>query len=194
MWASVMQSTALERGRIMNRRALFAIAIATVAIATAWAAPISSARTTDDELRVQLVLPVSFGPFPGCADGVSYAIRGDDLAGTGTTCLLTFVDFSPCNEGNGFCRDLATHSVLNLGQRGTIEFDANQHEVVTAFDPVTFAFSVDITWKGSVTGGTRKFRRLAGAPVSGGGSTSFDANGTQTGDLAFVIGEAPEKD
>jgi hypothetical protein len=178
----------------MNRRALFAIALLTAALTATWAAPMSPARTTEHGLRVQLVLPVSFGPFPGCADGASYAIRGDDLAGTGTTCLLTFPDFSPCAEGTGFCRDLATHSVLNLGRRGTIQFDANQHEVVTAFDPATFAFSVDITWNGSVTVGTGKFRRLAGALVTGGGSTAFAADGTQTGKLAFVIGERPEKD
>jgi hypothetical protein len=126
-----------------------------------------------------------FGPFQGCTDGASYGIVADKRTGSGTTCLLTAPDFSPCSEGIGFCRDLATHTVLSLGQKGTVELDANQHEAVTSFDP----FSVETTWTGTVTAGTRSFHRFVGADVGGGGLTSFDANGTQTGQLEFVIGE-----
>ena len=174
----------------MNKR-LRRMALAALA-AAALVAPAAQARPNDDGLRVQLVLPVEFGSFDGCADGASYRIAADERRGTGTTCLLTFPDFSPCGEGTGFCRDLATHTELKRARKGTIRFDANQHEAVTAFDPATFAFSVDITWSGSVTSATGKFRKLVGAHVSGGGSTSFDANGTQTGNLAFVIGEPDE--
>src|SRR5262245_41621885 len=178
----------------MRKMVVFAIAAVAAALVVPIAAQGSPARSADHELRVQLQLPVEFGSFDGCADGALYGITADTFTGTGTTCSFAAPDFSPCNEGIGFCRDFATQTVLNLNPRGTIEFDANQHEVVTAFDPATFAFSVDITWTGTVTEGTRKYHKLVGAHVSGGGSTSFDANGTQTGDLAFVIGEEEESD
>jgi hypothetical protein len=168
---------------------MFAIALAAAALVLPIATQ-AKALHPGKQLRVQLVLPVEFGSFAGCADGASYGITANAYSGTGTTCLLTEAEFSPCGGRDTFCRDLATHSVLNLNPLGTIEFDANQHEVVTAFDPVTGAFSVDISWTGSVTAATRSFHNLVGAPVSGGGSTSFDATGTQTGDLAFVVGYA----
>jgi hypothetical protein len=171
---------------------VFAIGLLALAL-LAPAAQAAPARSAAQGVRAQLVLPVEFGPFAGCADGASYGIVVDQRTGTGTTCLLTAPDFSPCNEGNGFCRDLATHTVLSLGHKGTVEFDANQHEVVTAFDPTTLAFSVQITWTGTVTAGTRSFHKFVGAAVSGGGLTSFDANGTQTGQLEFVIGEPRDK-
>jgi hypothetical protein len=173
----------------MKRLPILAIALAATALVLPIAAQAKPLQR-GQQLRVQLVLPVQFGSFAGCADGASYGITANTFRGTGTTCLLTAPDFSPCGGRDTFCRDLATHTVLNLNPLGTIEFDANQHEVVTAFDPLTGAFSVDITWSGSVTAATGTFHNLVGAPVSGGGPTSFDAAGTQTGNLAFVIGGA----
>jgi len=153
------------------------------------AAQATPERSAGHGLRAQLVLPVVFGPFQGCTDGASYGIVADKRTGSGTTCLLTAPDFSPCSEGIGLCRDLATHTVLSLGQKGTVELDANQHEAITAFDP----FSVEITWTGTVTAGTRSFHKFIGADVGGGGLTSFAASGTQTGQLEFVIGEPRDK-
>jgi hypothetical protein len=173
---------------MMKRLPMFAIALAAAALVLPIATQ-AKALQRSQQLRVQLVLPVEFGPFAGCADGASYGITANGFRGTGTTCLLSGTDFLPCGGRDTFCRDLATHTVLNLSPLGTIEFDANQHEVITAFDPVTGAFSVQITWSGRVTAATRTFQKLVGAPVSGGGPTSFDATGAQTGNLAFVIGE-----
>ena len=176
----------------MRRMPIFAIALVAAALLAPIAAQAGPASSGDDDgLRVQVVVPVAFGPFPGCADGVSFDTITGKHRGTGTACLLTDPEFSFCVEENAFCRDLETHWVLNLNG-GSIEGDVNQHEVVTFFNPDPFAFSVDITWSGTVTGGTGKYHKLVGAQVSGGGPTSFDANGTQTGDLVLVIGEAPD--
>jgi hypothetical protein len=175
----------------MPQKTILVTALLAAALAAPIAAQAAPTSSGHNGLRVQLVLPVAFGPFPGCADGASYQVVSGKGTGTGTTCLLTDPDFTPCHQGNGFCRDLSTQTVLSLAQ-GTIGFDANQNEVVLAFDPQTFAFTVHITWSGSVTAGTHKFRNLVGATVSGGGTTSFDANGAQTGDLSFLIGEADD--
>jgi len=170
---------------------LFAVVLIASAISAAAALP-SSVRAADDGLRVGLVLPVQFGTFPGCPTGAAlYQVVSRHSSGSGTTCLLSDPDFTPCAEGLGLCRDLPTQTVLDLRQ-GEIEFDANQHEVITGFDPGTGTVTFQITWTGTVTAGTHKYGKLAGADVSGGGSTSFDANGTQTGDLSFVIGEADD--
>ena len=176
----------------MPQKRILTIALLVAALAAPSAAQAATTSSGHDGLRVQLVLPVAFGPFPGCTDGASYDIVSDKGTGTGTTCLLTDPDFTPCHQGNGFCRDLSTQTVLSFPQ-GTIAFDANQNEVVLAFDPQTFAFTVHITWTGSVTAATHKFRNLVGATVSGGGTTSFDANGVQTGNLSFLIGEADDE-
>jgi hypothetical protein len=174
---------------------IFVLAIAAVAAALVVpTAQSSRAGSAEDGLLVQLQLPVEFGSFDGCPEGVMYGLTADKFAGTGTTCVLKDVDFSPCNEGLGFCHDLPTHSILNLNPRGTIEFDANQHEVITHYDPATGAITFQITWTGTVSNATRKYHKLVGEPVSGGGSTSFDAAGDQTGDLAFLIGEADDSD
>jgi hypothetical protein len=172
----------------MGRLSTVAIALVAASLLVPWAAQAESRDDSPRSFRFQLVLPVEFGSFGDCADAARYQVTSQSQVGHGRTCLLTAPDFSPCNEGIGFCRDLATQTVLKL-PRGAIRFDANQHEVVTAFDPDTFAFSVDITWTGSVTGASHKYHKFIGATVSGGGSTAFDANGVQTGDLAFVIGE-----
>jgi hypothetical protein len=173
----------------MKKMFVLAIVAGAVALVVPIAAQARPARSTDDSLRVQLQLPVEFGSFDGCPEGVMYGITAGKFVGTGTTCVLADVPFSPCNEGLGFCHDLPTHSVLNLNPRGTIEFDANQHEVITAYDPATGAATFQITWTGTVSSATRKYHKLVGEPVSGGGSTSFDAAGNQTGHLVFVIGD-----
>lgn len=162
-------------------------ALALTVIAAALLVPLAQASSTGDKgVTAQLVLPVQFGSTSSCAEAALYDVVADHIRGTGTTCLLTDVEFSPCGEGLGFCRDLATHSTLSM-RTGTIELDANQHEVITAFDPGTGAITFEITWTGTVASATLKYHKLVGAPVSGGGSTSFDSVGNQTGSLAFLI-------
>ena len=89
---------------------------------------------------------------------------------------------------------MAPADLVSANSRGTIEAEVSQREVITFFDPTTGFITFVITFDGSVTGGTGKFRKLVGAHVSGGGPTSFDASGTQTGKLVVKIGDAPDED
>jgi len=68
----------------MKKMFVLAIVAGAVALVVPIAAQARPARSTDDSLRVQLQLPVEFGSFDGCPEGVMYGITAGKFVGTGT--------------------------------------------------------------------------------------------------------------
>lgn len=159
----------------MIRKTFFALAL----VAAALAVPLGAQARTQSGSEFQLVLkaPVTFEPVAGCATfGAVYGVALHGELGTGTNCILDQIPTAcPTGVTADFCQDVPVAFTLAFAG-GTMSGDLTIHEAYTC----TATCTVQQHWVGTVDAGTRRFHKLEGASIDGGGILAFDAT---TGDL-----------
>jgi hypothetical protein len=152
-------------------RKAFAALIGVVAIAAI--VPIGAqARGGDpDPVSVRLELPVIFTPPTSlCPEGrAHYGISSSGQSGQGVNCIESVTPVA-CPD---FCQEADAFMKLTLPV-GRINGPVTLHETFTCNDPFCLTVTVAQAWEGSVTHATGAYRRLTGAPVSGGGTAVLD--------------------
>jgi len=162
--------------------------LATAALLTPKVADARSGKHQDHAtLVLKLVPPLVFSDATAtCPDGaLSFALNSTAGAGTGSACFLSATTTTPC--ATAVCQVIASTIRFALCG-GTMTINAHQFET-DSFDSTSGTLAITARFEGTVTYGTHRFHKLAGAPVRGGGVTAFAADGTITTTVTFLIAE-----
>jgi hypothetical protein len=167
----------------------------TLLVTAALVAPLTAqAKPRPLTLRVEPPLVFS-APTPECPLGmVDYALSLKGATGSGTNCIQDIVAVDcppgvPVGFGIRGCLEVRVLFTLRL-PGGTIEGEATIHEIVRCGDPPCRTDATEQRWSGTVTQATRRFHKLAGESISGGGLVVFHVplNELLVLDVVLVIG------
>jgi hypothetical protein len=151
----------------------------TVLLALALVVPLAAQGkpSKSDALRVRIELPIVFSdPTPACPAGrLDFVVVLGRVHGTGTNCLQEFVSIEcPSGVDALFCDEVHALMTIHL-PGGSVEAEVTLFETFECGDPQCATFSVDQRWSGPVTDAQRRFHKLRGGTVSGGGTAVLDA-------------------
>jgi hypothetical protein len=134
------------------------------------------AKHDRDPLRVRFEAPVTFEEGTSeCPGGIArFGISALGKTGSAMNCLQRFDPVQCPRVETLFCQEAPLLMTLRL-PGGEIEADLTLFEIWRCADPGCQTLAVDQQWPGTVVEARRRFHKLAGATVTGGGVAVFDA-------------------